>query len=87
MEKKKSNYGLLSAILALIAVVFICISWGHIGKFGMPLCNSLGALITGIICLCTNNGKKVLAIIGIVVSTPALIISLFWLERFICIFI
>jgi len=83
MEKKETNYGALSAICALLAVVFICLSWGHVGKFGMPLANSLAALITGIICLCKkDSNNRTLAIIGIIVSVPTLIISVLWTVNF-----
>jgi len=76
MEKKRTNYGVLSAIFASLAVIFICISWGHPAKFGMPLVNSFAALITGIICLCKkDSNNRILAIIGIIVSILPLIIS------------
>lgn len=82
--KKKTNWGQLSILLSIIAVVFIVIRWGNVGSFGMPLCNSLGAIIVGIIALLKKDGgNKTLAIIGIILSVPALLISLWKLYNFI----
>lgn len=82
--KKKTNWGQLSILLSIIAVVFIVIRWGNVGSFGMPLCNSLGAIIAGIIALSKKDGgKRASAIIGIIMSVPALLISLWKLYIFI----
>lgn len=82
--KKKTNWGQLSILLSIIAVVFIVIRWGNVGSFGMPLCNSLGAIIAGIIALSQKDGgNRGLAIIGIIMSVPALLISLWKLYIFI----
>lgn len=82
--KKKPNWGQLSILLSIIAVVFIVIRWGNVGSFGMPLCNSLGAIIAGIIALSQKDGgKRASAIIGIIMSVPALLISLWKLYIFI----
>lgn len=82
--KKKPNWGQLSILLSIIAVVFIVIRWGNVGSFGMSLCNSLGAIITGIIALSQKDGgNRGLAIIGIIMSVPALLISLWKLYIFI----
>ena len=82
--KKEINWGQLSILLSIIAVVFIIIRWGNVGSFGTPLCNSLGALITGIIALSKKDGgNRTLAIIGVVLSVPALLISLWKLYNFI----
>ena len=82
--KKKPNWGQLSILLSIIAVVFIVIRWGNVGSFGMPLCNSLGAIIAGIIALSKKDGgKRASAIIGIIMSVPALLISLWKLYIFI----
>lgn len=82
--KNKTNWGQLSIILSIIAVVFIVIRWGNVGSFGLPLCNSLGAIITGIIALSKKDGgNRGLAIIGIIMSLPALLISLWKLYNFI----
>lgn len=82
--KKKPNWGQLSILLSIIAVVFIVTRWGNVGSFGLPLCNSLGAIITGIIALSQKDGgNRGLAIIGIIMSVPALLISLWKLYIFI----
>ena len=82
--KKKPNWGQLSILLSIIAVVFIVIRWGNVGSFGMPLCNSLGAIIAGIIALSKKDGgKRASAIIGIIMSVPALLIGLWKLYIFI----
>lgn len=82
--KKKTDWGKLSIILSIVAVAFIVIRWGDISSFGMSLCNSLGAMITGTIALIKKEGgNKSLAIIGIIVSIPALLISLWKLYNFI----
>ena len=82
-KKKKTDWGAMSLIFSVIAIVFIVIKWGNVGGFGFPLCNSLGALIAGIVCLCMKEGgNRVLAIIGIVLSIPLLLVSLWWLWQF-----
>ena len=82
--KKKTNYGQLSILLSIIAVVFIVIRWVSVDSFGIPLCNSLGAIIAGIITLSKKDGgSRNLAIVGIVVSVPVLLISLWKLYNFI----
>lgn len=82
--KKKPNWGQLSILLSIVAVVFIVIRWGNVGSFGMPLCNSLASIIFGIIALSKKDGgKRTSAIIGIILSLPALLISLWKLYIFI----
>ena len=82
--KKKTNWGQASILLSIVAVVFIVIKWGSVTGFGIPLCNSLGAIITGIIALFKKDGgNRALAIIGIILSVPVLLISLWTL----CVFI
>ena len=82
--KKKPNWGQLSILLSIIAVVFTVIRWGNVGSFGMPLCSSLGAIVAGIIALVRKDGgNRGLAIIGIIMSVPALLISLWKLYIFI----
>ena len=85
MDAKKKTYcGQLSILLSIIAVVFTVISLGNVGRFGMPLCNSIGAIVAGIIALVKKDGgKRNLAIFGIILSVPALLISLWKLYNFI----
>lgn len=84
METKKTNWGYLSILLSIIAVLFIVIRWGNVGSFGMSLVNSLGAIITGILALFQKDGgNRTLAIIGVILSVPALLISLWKLYNFI----
>lgn len=82
--KKKTNWGQLSILLSIIAVVFTVIRWGNVGSFGMPLCSSLGAIVAGIIALVKKDGgNRASAIFGIILSVPALLISLWKLYNFI----
>lgn len=81
--KKKTNWGQLSIILSVIAVALIVIRWGNVGGFGLPLGNSLVAIIAGIIALSQKDGgNRGLAIIGIILSVPALLISLWKLYTY-----
>lgn len=82
--KKKTDLGQLSILLSIIAVVFTVIRWGNVGSFGMPLCSSLGAIVAGIIALVKKDGgNRASAIFGIILSVPALLISLWKLYNFI----
>lgn len=82
-KKKKTDWGLISILLTIYAVVFIFIKWGSATGFGKPFIGSLAALIVGIIALSKKDGgNRTLAIIAIIVAVPVFFISLIWWINF-----
>lgn len=82
--KKSTDWGLLSLMLALLAILQTCFRFKHLESVALPLLiSSLVAIAAGIFCLCKQNkGRKPLAIVGIVISSILFMMSLLLLPGF-----